>query len=277
MTQIRFRKRYPTFPTQYLESIAKILADTDLGLKGSEIERALAGCNIPDVDPGLTKWKRLYNAFAIFQNEHQVGNHVIVFIQHVMHPASHTADTDLFYRWRDNLNRVLSLSGMEVGNDGKIKWVKKATDLDEAVARANRLKSALEQRQVHVHVLDHCRAEVLANNYFHAVLEAMKSITTRIRLLSNLDGDGAGLVQKAFAGDAPMLMINAFDTESRRGEQRGFVSLLTGLYGMVRNPVAHEAKIEWDMTERDALDVMTTISLIHRKLDRTEELVKQSK
>ncbi len=74
-----------------------------------------------------------------------------------------------------------------------------------------------------------------------------------------------------------MLMINAFDTESRRGEQRGFVSLLTGLYGMVRNPVAHEAKIEWDMTERDALDGMTTISLIHRKLDRTEELVKQSK
>lgn len=272
MPQIQFKRRYPIFLSQYLESIAKILADTDSGLKGSEIERALVECHIPDVDPGLTKWKRLYNALVTFQNEHQVGNHVIVFIQYVMHPASHTADPVRFRRWCDNLNQILALTGMEVGNDGKIKGVKKAENLDEAIARANRLKTILEQRQVHAHVLEHCRAEVLTDNYFHAVLEAMKSITTRIRMLSNLDGDGAGLVQKAFAGDLPVLTINSFDTESRRGEQRGFVSLLTGLYGMVRNPLAHEAKIEWDMTEQDALDVMTTISLIHRKLDKTGEV-----
>ncbi len=277
MVQIRFKKRYPPFPPQSLESIAKILADTDFGLKGSEIERALAQCNIPDVDPGLTKWKRLFNAFVIFQNEHQVGNHVIMFIQHVMHPASHTADPDGFHRWRDSLNRVLSLNGMEVGSDGKMTWVEKATDLNEAVARANRLKSALEQRKVHTRIIEHCRAEVLADNYFHAVLEAMKSITTRIRMLSNLDGDGAGLVMRSFGGETPMLTINTFDTESKRGEQRGFVSLLTGLYGMVRNPLAHEAKIEWDMTEHDAVDLMTTISLIHRKLDKVEEFAKQLK
>jgi uncharacterized protein (TIGR02391 family) len=214
-----------------------------------------------------TKWKRLYNAFVGFQNEHQVGNHVIVFIHHVMNPAAHSEAPDVFRRWQEKLNKVLALSGMEVGADGKVRLARKAETLEDAVARASRLKSLLAQRQVHEHVLEHCRAEILADNYFHAVLEAMKSITTRIRALSGLDGDGAKLVHDAFAGESPMLRINIYASESQRGEQRGFVSLLTGLYGMIRNPLAHEAKREWNMSEQDALDVMTMISLIQRKLD----------
>jgi uncharacterized protein (TIGR02391 family) len=51
-------------------------------------------------------------------------------------------------------------------------------------------------------------------------------------------------------------------------EQRGFVSLLKGLFGTIRNPLAHDPKIEWDMNEQDALDILTMISLVHRKLDR---------
>ena len=136
--------------------------------------------------------------------------------------------------------------------------------------RAARLETILEQRKVHPKVLEHCRAEILQNNYFHAVLEAMKSITVRIRGLSGLDGDGAQLVDAAFGGGSPRLRINAFDAKSLQGEQRGFVSLLKGLYGMVRNPVAHEARIEWEMSEQDAVDVLTTISLVQRKLDNAK-------
>jgi uncharacterized protein (TIGR02391 family) len=51
------------------------------------------------------------------------------------------------------------------------------------------------------------------------------------------------------------------------GQRRGFVGLLKGLYGTIRNPPAHKSKIEWDMTEQDALGILTTISLVHRKLD----------
>jgi hypothetical protein len=46
------------------------------------------------------------------------------------------------------------------------------------------------------------------------------------------------------------------------------VSLLKGLYGTIPNPLAHDAKVEWDMTEQDGLDILTTISLVHRKLDQ---------
>jgi uncharacterized protein (TIGR02391 family) len=88
--------------------------------------------------------------------------------------------------------------------------------------------------------------------------------------LSGLTTDRADLVHDAFGvkyGD-PLLAINAFDTETLKGEQRGFVSLLKGLYGMIRNPLAHGPRIEWDMSEQDALDILTMISLVHRKLDR---------
>jgi len=99
----------------------------------------------------------------------------------------------------------------------------------------------------------------------------MKSITSRVRQLSGLTTDGAALVDAVFGfgkSGTPVVTINPLRTETEKGEQRGFVSLLKGLYGTVRNPLGHEAKIEWEMTEQDALDILTTISLIHRKLDR---------
>lgn len=264
------KQRVPPFDAEQLESLAKVLADTDSGLTGSEIGHLLAGCSIPDTDPANTKWKRLYNAFVAFQNEHQLGNHVVVFITRAMSPASYTDRPDVFRSRQERLNKVLALCGMELGDGGNVRRAAKAETLDEAVARANRLQTALRQRNVHPDVLNYCRAEIVAQNYFHAVLEAMKSITAKIRQLSGLTGDGARLVVGAFGqrgGRSPRLAINNLSTETERGEQRGFTSLLIGLYGTIRNPLAHEPKVEWNMTEQDALDILTMISLIHRKLD----------
>ncbi|MCM3565608.1 TIGR02391 family protein [Hydrogenophaga intermedia] len=46
-------------------------------------------------------------------------------------------------------------------------------------------------------------------------------------------------------------------------------NLLIGLFGAVRNPLAHAPKTNWPMSEQDALDILTLVSLIHRKLDGT--------
>ncbi len=123
----------------------------------------------------------------------------------------------------------------------------------------------------HPDIFRFCTAEILAQNYFHAVFEAMKSITAKIRTLTGLSSDGADLVREAFQlgkTDTPLFAINTLITETEKGEQRGFVNLLIGLYGTIRNPLAHNPKIEWDMTEADALDMMSTLSLLHRKLDK---------
>src|SRR3569833_3413091 len=61
--------------------------ETNSGLKGFEIAKILADCQIPDTDPTITKWKRLYNAFASFQNANQDGKMVVIFLCHAMQPS----------------------------------------------------------------------------------------------------------------------------------------------------------------------------------------------
>ena len=268
---ITYKNYVPPFEVQHLEAIARVLGDTNEGLTGREINNLLRDSKIPNVSPVATKWERIYNAFAAFQNEHQVGNHVVVFIKHAMHPASYTDCPDVFRKTKDRLNTVLALCGMQLTDGGEVRRVDKAKTLDEAMERADRLQAMLKARQVHADVLEHCNAEILQKNYFHAVEEAIKSITTKIRRLSGLTNDGAQLVRDAFElgrNNTPLLALSTLDTDTLRGEQRGFVSLLIGLYGTIRNPLAHNAKIEWDMNEQDALDILTMISLIHRKLDK---------
>ncbi|MFV8603332.1 TIGR02391 family protein [Ralstonia pseudosolanacearum] len=262
------------FTSQHLEAACRVLADTERGLTGTQIERLLQEIEVPDPSPGMTKWKRLFNALADMQNQHQVGNHLIMFINRAMNPVSYARDPGTFVWRRDELNVVLAFSGFYVREDGKVGYADKATTLDAARARAGRLKAALTSRAVHAEVLNYCRAELLDENYFHAVFEATKGVAERIRTLSGLTGDGADLVNKAFAGQQPVLLLGPLTTESEKSEQKGFANLLVGLFGAVRNPLAHAPKTNWPMSEQDALDILTLVSLIHRKLDGTQKAIR---
>lgn len=271
---ITVKQRIPPFSAEALEAVSKILGDTNEGLTGPEIDHFLRNCKIPNPTPDMTKWKRLHNAFVGFQNEHQVGNHVIVFIKRAMDPARYVGEPHIFRSRRDRLNSVLAFSGYTLTVDGQLRRADAARTISEALECANRLHAALVQRGVHSDVLRFCKAELVDRNHFHAVFEAIKSITAKIRTLSGLSGDGCDLVHEAFGqkfGD-PLLAINPFKTETHKGEQFGFMNLLKGLYGTIRNPQAHEPKIEWEMNEQDALDILSMISLVHRKLDQARRL-----
>lgn len=253
---------------QLLEELAKLF---DFHT-GSEIELLLRRARLPDPTPCMTKWKRLYNAFVTFQKEYHAGDHIINFIPIALSPVQYTNNYTFFLDRLSELNRILSFLGLEYQEDGKLHRVKQAEKLSDAIMRAQRLKSLLEQRNVHPDILKFADAEIISDNYFHAVLESMKSLTSKLREKSNFSADGAPLVNMALQGDPPCIAINPLKTESEKGEQRGFANLLIGLYGTFRNPVAHEAKIEWQMSEEDALDILSTLSLIHRKLDKAVRL-----
>lgn len=258
------------FTSQQIEAVARVLGDTVEGLTGPEIAFILGDAGVPDIDALNTKWKRLHNALAHIQNSKGIGNHIIMVVTRAMAPIRYTNNPQLFESRKQRLNAVLLLTGYEVRDDGKVARAKAARTVDEALQRANRLSASLIARGVHADVLQFCRAELLKENYFHAVFEATKSIAAKVRALSGLDGDGAELIQKAFGiskEGLAILAINSLQTETDRGEQRGFVNLLTGLFGSVRNPLAHNAKINWPMSEQDALDILTLTSLVHRKLD----------
>jgi len=99
------------------------------------------------------------------------------------------------------------------------------------------------------------------------VLEATKSIADKLRAKTGLTEDGAKLVDAALCGSAARLAINDLVTDSQRSEQSGFANLVKGVFGMFRNPTAHEARVLWTMTKEDAEDLLSLASLIHRRLD----------
>jgi len=267
-------KRLEPFQPSTIEAIAKVLGDTANGLTGSEIGHVLNTCSISDVDTLNTKWKRLYNALAAEQNKKQYGNHVIGFINHAMKPARWLNKRSQFDWLREELTKVLSFAGLEVREDGYVHKATATKTLAEAEERANSLKAKLEARGVHEDVLRFCRAELLQKNYFHAVLEATKSVASKIRTKSGLTSDGAELATAAFSlgkSGIPVLVLNTLSTDTEKGEQRGFMNLLIGLFGTFRNPTAHAEKIYWPVNEQDALDILSLVSLVHRKLDKAHK------
>ena len=169
---------------------------------------------------------------------------------------------------RKELNIVLAFSGLEYGADGRFRTCAAAQTLDQAEERARTLRAKFQGRRIHAEVLKYCRAELLQDNYFHAVFEAAKGLAQRIREMSGVHLDGAALVDRVFNIDHPILAINSLRTETEKSEHKGFAALLKGCFAAVRNPLAHEPKILWQ-GEDDAADYLSLISLLHRKLDES--------
>jgi uncharacterized protein (TIGR02391 family) len=258
------------FDEANLQALCDILGDTTTGLTGSEIGRYLGECGIGDPTPQMTKRHRLYDALRMRQDQDGVGNAVVKFVLHSMRPVRHIGNRDHFEGKRSELNAVLAFSGLSLGDDGQLRQVTAARTLSEAEARAGVLRKALVERKVHADVLHFCRAELVADNYFHAVFEATKSVADKIRQRTGLASDGAGLVDEAFGiGKAghPRLAFNSLQTESERSEHTGLMNLIKGVFGAFRNTTAHAPKVHWTVNEQDALDILTTVSLIHRRLD----------
>jgi uncharacterized protein (TIGR02391 family) len=255
------------FTASELEAIAQALADTSEGLTGTEIGHLLETLKMSDPDPTMTKWKRLHNAFAARQNHAQNRRAILQLIREAMKPERYARTPERFEPMRANVNRALAFAGLVVDAAGKLSEVARAQTLPEAIRRAQELRDDLVSRGVHPDVLRFCRAELVADNYFHAVLEASKSVADKLRARSGFTEDGGELVDRALCGAAPKIRLNPLTTESQKSEQKGFANLVKGTFGMFRNPTAHEARILWTMAKEDAEDLLSLASMIHRRLD----------
>ncbi len=261
------------FDLTVIESISKILGDTSNGFTGSEITSVLNASKIDDIASGSTKWKRLNSALVNKQNIDKCANNILAFIEHAMKPSRHINNHEWFNNTRFELNKVLSFTGYTLQENGKISTTIKSYTISEAAAKASKLKEHLLIRKVHPDVLLYCKEELLVDNYFHVVFEATKSVADKIRIKTDLNSDGATLVDDAFSikDKVPHLAINTLQTESEQSEQKGFMNLIKGLFGTFRNTTAHAPKIKWSIEIQDALDILSMVSLIHRRLDNAIE------
>jgi len=260
--------RIPIFEESVLRSLCDVLGDTANGLTGSEIGLLLQSCGIDDPSPGITKRHRLFDALQKRQQRDKCGNHIVAFVREAMQPVRYVGNMEIFENRRSQLNQVLAFTGYSLREDGKLEQIAKIQTLSEAQKRAHKLRGELESRRVHPDVLRFCQAELLQDNYFHAVFEATKSVADKIREKSRLDEDGSKLVDMAFGGERPRLAFNTLQTQTEKSEQTGLMHLIKGLFGTFRNTTAHEPRIQWVIEEDDALDMLSLASLIHRRLDK---------
>jgi uncharacterized protein (TIGR02391 family) len=196
---------------------------------------------------------------------------VLIFIQKILNPIRYADNHQQFEQNRIDINKRLLFIGLELLDTGKFRKVIEAKTIQEAQQRADKLRTKLKNREIHSDVLLFCKAELLQDNYFHAVFEATKSVADKIRNKSGLTMDGSDLVDKAFGlgqSKNPKLAFNTLTTESEESEHKGFMHLIKGLFGMFRNTTAHAPKIKWTINEQDAVDSLTLASMLHRTLDR---------
>lgn len=255
----------PPFQQGTLEQVSKIIGDL---YSGSELTRVLAEVPLrSDPGEGFTKWRRIAQAISANQSKTGNGNGLVGLVNAAMRPErtlNRKAAADFA---KDELRQVLSLAGMTVRNDGKVGRAAKTGTDTEALSRTTRLVRILEQRGAHREVLAYCRPELLRSDHYEAVFEAIKGLGSRLRSISDVDEDGSALVDRVLGGDQPKLRLNSLATKTLRSEQTGVASLAKGLFSAFRNPSAHETRVEWHLSEQDALDVLATLSLVHRRLD----------
>lgn len=100
-----------------LESICIVLGGQNTG---TQIGYYLGQTGIIDTDPGITKWKRLYNAFVAYQNKNQESNKILIFIQKILSPVRYADNHEVFEQYRIDVNKRLLFIGLELLDNGNL-------------------------------------------------------------------------------------------------------------------------------------------------------------
>lgn len=129
-------EKQPSIPSDIIENICRVIANTETGLTGTEIGRLLAESLITDTDPTLTKWKRLFNAFANYQNKNKCSNNILTFLSKAMQPVRYVDNPELFKHRLLELNKRLCFVGLELSENAKYRKILKSSTITNPFATA---------------------------------------------------------------------------------------------------------------------------------------------
>lgn len=125
-------------PGEVVENICRVIANTETGLTGTEIGRLLAESFIEDIDPTMTKWKRLFNAFANSQNKIKCSNNILTFLSKAMQPVRYVDNPELFKHRLLELNKRLCFAGLELSENAKYRKILKSSTITNPFANTEK-------------------------------------------------------------------------------------------------------------------------------------------
>jgi uncharacterized protein (TIGR02391 family) len=258
----------PVFSDPQLDAICNVLADQNDGLTGAEIGALLQEKNIADPYPAVLKRHRLLEALRQQQELDGCGNNVAAFLLAALQPARYQDNEALFARRRERLNAVLGLDGYQISPDGKLKVVPSSRQSSEGQERARRLRGELVRRGVHPSVLHCCMPDLLEENCYPAVYEAAHGLEEQIREKTGLTLEGVELVDQAFElRIGPLLAFNTLQSESEHAEHLAISSLIKNMVSLFKPPAADLYGV-WTMSEAEAIDLLTLVSMLYRRIDK---------
>ena len=265
-----------------LTALCDIIGATDNDLMPkSFLKRKLSDAGIPVLDDGArqnghsyvigqNKRDWLYNCLATELNRTKRFDCLVRFIEVIFNPVSYTqADDRAKYECvRSKLNKALMFCGYEITRAGRVERIVKAQTLDEVDRRLDALNCELNRRGVDQRVRHYSRIDIERQDYGSAVLESVKALVQRVQEMTGLTCDGRNLFEQTFSPEHAYLHINKGETRSEKDEQRGLQDFFCALLGLIRNPMSHTLKLDWDVDERRSVDLLILATVAHQYLDR---------
>lgn len=238
------------------------------GISTREMYNAFAAAGITMLEDFVSKTDIAYHALMNEQQFAESSGPLARFVSEALTPARFLKEPQKRQRIISDVDTILRTYKFSVTDEGHI--VPAVEGVIGADALARRLKEKLVLRGTHPEALRFCEEELINQSMFHAVTEATKSLMERIRPAA-CALDGERLTQHVFGTrkDPGPRFINDFSGPADEAEHFGFIHLLNGIYGHLRNDRTHRARLGSEENEQDFLDAMAMISYAHRVIDKS--------
>jgi len=256
-------KRIEPFSLSALEKIAKIIGER---YKGSEIIEFFRKVGFPNIrHDGSTKWRFVYAALEELQKQPYGPYNVAKVIEKLCDPQEYFRHAEYHKSIIEDVNEILAFYDLEVNSTtGKI--IVKSSISPTLRSQRSQAEVMFDARNFHSEVRKNARLLFIEGEHFHAVFECCKAFDKYVQEKSRSNKHGAELMGAALSLKGS-LKINTQRTETERNEQEGVMHLCIGLIRAIRNPEAHEPELDWPITQEDALNILSLISLLWQKID----------
>ena len=114
-----------------LEALAKIIGDTANGYTGSQIEMLLKKAGLPDSNPDITKWKRVFNSFIEYSNTHKNCSSIIKSVELFLNPTRYINNMESFEYRRSEIIKVLAFEGLFFDESNNLRETQKVTSFSK--------------------------------------------------------------------------------------------------------------------------------------------------
>ncbi len=252
------------FSLSALEKLAKIIGDR---YTGTEITELFRKAGFPEiVHDGSTKWRFVYAELENLQKESSGPYNIAKIIEKLCDPQEYFGNANYHKEVLNKVNEILAFCGLIVSTDGTIisdPTISPVLKSSQTIAEKNFI-----DRNYHLEIRKHGQKLFADEKYFHAVFECCKAFEKAVKEKSKIKKHGTQLMSSALSPKGP-LKLNAQNTETEINEQNGVMHLCMGLTSAIRNTGAHEPELNWPINQDDALDILSLLSFLWRKIDST--------